>query len=313
MEIMRQPFKPALFILFAVIAIAAGCGGGGGGGGSVPVVTVTPTTAPQQQSAVQPVSIPNTGGPIPMPTVAGYSPTLTVPAGTTASVQAQTFTVLPTGVPALSIGRHTESFAGNLFLILALTTTTPVTFASPPSISIVLPAGFSVAGVQFQLAIFAPGTTAWQENLGPGVYSASTNTVTYSGGSGTFTLPTGTTYLAFYTIPVPVATPSTAPSSSPTTAPTSTPTPVVSPSSLSFTATGSGNAQSVTVMEPGYSGTFTPGTNCSAVATITAGPIANQFIVTPVAAGTCTATFADSSNNKGNLAITVTTTSVGGN
>ncbi|MFN2528879.1 MAG: hypothetical protein ABR584_09220 [Candidatus Baltobacteraceae bacterium] len=313
MRSIKQPFKPALILLFAVAAFAAGCGGGGGGGGSVPSVPVTPTAAPQTQSTLQPVSIPNSGGPIPMPTVAGYAPTLTVPPGTTASAQAQTFTVLPAGIPALSIGRHTESFSGNLFLILAITTTAPVTFSSPPSIAIALPAGFPVAGVQFQLALFAPGATAWQENLGAGAYNASSNTVTYAGGSGAFTLPTGITYLAFYTIPAPLPSPSTAPTSSPTTAPTATPTPMVSPSSVSFTATGSANAQSVNVTEAGYTGAFTPGTNCSATATISVGANANQFIVTPVAPGTCTATFADSKNNTAPLAITVTTTSVGGN
>jgi hypothetical protein len=74
--------------------------------------------------------------------------------------------------------------------------------------------------------------------------------------------------------------------------------------------TGSANAQSTTVHETAYNGTFGEGDNCSGIATITTsnnhGPNAT-YTVTGVASGSCTATFSDSFNQTAPVNISVTT------
>jgi hypothetical protein len=59
-----------------------------------------------------------------------------------------------------------------------------------------------------------------------------------------------------------------------------------SSSSLSFSATGPSAAQTLTISEPGYSGGFTA-SGCSGVATISAGTQQGSFVITPIAAGSC--------------------------
>jgi len=113
-------------------------------------------------------------------------------------------------------------------------------------------------------------------------------------------------------------------SASPTTSPTATPTSspalgsvVLSATSLAFTAVGASAAQTVSVTQLNYTGNFTPSTaaagapnSCSGIATITV-PF-TVFVVTPVAAGSCTFTIAGGGAQSALLAISVTTTSVGG-
>jgi hypothetical protein len=66
------------------------------------------------------------------------------------------------------------------------------------------------------------------------------------------------------------------------------------PSWLSFNETGPGAAQTVTLTQAGYSGSFTESDDCSGIATVIAryGGGAAAYAVTPVAAGSCSATFA---------------------
>jgi hypothetical protein len=103
--------------------------------------------------------------------------------------------------------------------------------------------------------------------------------------------------------PTPTATPVAA---TPTPTPTPTPGPVVpAPTSLAFTGLGAPNAQSVSVTESGYSGTFSEVDTCANIATIaTASP---TFTVTPVAIGTCAITILDISQRHVAVAVTVTT------
>jgi hypothetical protein len=83
------------------------------------------------------------------------------------------------------------------------------------------------------------------------------------------------------------------------------------PTSLSINGTGASYAQNTYVQETGYTGAFTESDKCATIATVTpssgTGPAA-MFTVTPSAAGTCAAKFADTNGNQVSVAITVTTT-----
>ncbi|HTV74774.1 MAG TPA: hypothetical protein VME66_13845 [Candidatus Acidoferrales bacterium] len=105
----------------------------------------------------------------------------------------------------------------------------------------------------------------------------------------------------------------------PTASPTATPTPVptapgvlnVAPTALPIYGTGAANANTLTVSESGYAGTFSENDTCSSVATIAtsnaSGPTAT-YTVTGVGAGTCNVTFEDSFAQQASASITVTTT-----
>ena len=91
------------------------------------------------------------------------------------------------------------------------------------------------------------------------------------------------------------------------------PAPAASPGSLEFGATGAPAAKSFTATEPGYSGSFTvDASNCSNIATVAPGPQANSFTVTPVNPGSCNLNVTDSNNANTRVAVSVTTTVVGG-
>jgi hypothetical protein len=106
------------------------------------------------------------------------------------------------------------------------------------------------------------------------------------------------------------ATPTPTPTPTPTATPSPTPTPVPAtivpaPASLAFTGLGAPNAQSFSVTESGYAGTFSEGDSCTGIATIvTASP---TFTVTPVAVGTCAITVLDIQQHHVAVAVTVTT------
>ena len=87
----------------------------------------------------------------------------------------------------------------------------------------------------------------------------------------------------------------------------------VTPATLAFLGTGPNQAQSITASESNYSGPFVIGTGCANIAAIAQQPdSATAFSVTPSAAGSCTFTVTGASGQSQSVAITVTTTSVGG-
>lgn len=103
-------------------------------------------------------------------------------------------------------------------------------------------------------------------------------------------------------------------SSSSTAAPAPTPgPPVAAPVALTFLGTGSALAQSVTLSETFYAGTFAASsTNCTGIATVSSGASSGAFKVTPVAAGACTFTFTDAQQRTIALPVSVTVTLGGG-
>ncbi len=87
---------------------------------------------------------------------------------------------------------------------------------------------------------------------------------------------------------------------------------LLSPSSLSFTESGTAAAQTTHVSEAQYSGNFTAtSANCAGIATIAAGTSAGSFTITPAAGGSCSFTITDANGKSATLRIGVTTSSVG--
>ncbi len=111
------------------------------------------------------------------------------------------------------------------------------------------------------------------------------------------------------------------PQRSPLPSPSPVPTPgtvMVTPSSLTFVATGPAYAQTVTATQANFSGLFSAttaaagnATSCSGIVTVAA-TSATSFAVTPVAAGSCVETIAGGGGEPASLPISVATTSVGG-
>lgn len=135
-------------------------------------------------------------------------------------------------------------------------------------------------------------------------------TVACNAGSSNTPTPQVTPSLIPTSIPVATPTPTatSAPTASPTPSPASAPSP--NPASLAFFGTGSSLAQTVTVTETGYSGTFVATTStCGTIAGIAGtGP----FAITPLAAGACQYTFTDSGGRSAVLTLSITTTTGGG-
>jgi hypothetical protein len=84
---------------------------------------------------------------------------------------------------------------------------------------------------------------------------------------------------------------------------------VVTPTSLAFSAVGSGAAKPATVAQSGFTGSFGESDNCTNIATVVASTNAGgqaDYTVTPVGSGTCTATFSGANKETAPLAISVT-------
>jgi hypothetical protein len=255
----------------------------------------------------------------PLPSVAGFTPAIALPASNASAnttIAATSSTVAPAGLPVLqSLNRRSESVktaAGTasptVYLYESLTASSTITFNGIPGFSLTLPSTISTSGLDFYIAVLAPGTTQWQlAALGPAQVNG--QTIAFPSQSGaTATLPQGQTlYLAFYSVPAGTPTPTPAPSTAPTSAPQSI---TLSPTSLSFLATGSQYAQTFTATQSGNT-SFTTG-GCTNVASVTANTNPAGFTVTPQNAGTCTITVTGSNNQTATLQVTVTTTTVGG-
>lgn len=106
--------------------------------------------------------------------------------------------------------------------------------------------------------------------------------------------------------PTPSGTPTPNPLPSSTPSPSPTPAPVrLSPSSLAF-ASPSAAAQTVTIAETGYAGTFAvDATGCAGIVSVALAPNTQSFTVTPAAAGSCSLIVRDTQANASNLPVTV--------
>lgn len=320
---MRQRnLRHGLLLLTAcgVSIFVAACGGGGGGtsagAGSVPV------PVPTANSASSTISVAATASTPAIPAVGNISGTVSLPAasaGAGTSVAVTSSLVPPASVVALSSALRAPQDVVTPYLYEALTFSSSVTFSATPGFSITLPAGTNMTQ-NFYAAQFAAG--AWDKiHAQLGVVTPGSTTVVFAGSASPVTIPAGTLYFAFYGVVVSTPAPSPSPTTAPTTAPTSSPTTapasiVLTPSTLSFTTTGAAANQTFNASETGYAGAFTVGAcagGSTPAATVVAGPNANQFTVTPVAAGTCTISVRDTNGQSATETVTVTTTTVGGN
>lgn len=211
-----------------------------------------------------------------------------------------------------------------------------MSFAIDPSV------GYDPNAGPLYVAFYEAGVDGWDYGFaGPGIATGGKIVLTPAPGDATFT--GGVEYVyALYQLtgtaptPSPSPTPTPGPTSSPTSTPTSTPSPTptssstptptapppgvlsVNPLSVNIYGTGSSNAATIVVQEVTYAGTFTESDTCNPgsgkIATIAtanaAGPSAN-YIATGVSAGSCTATFSDSTNQHVTIPIVVTTNSFG--
>jgi hypothetical protein len=274
----------------AALALAA-CGGGSSPSPGIGSAT-TATTANQ--------TVPGTGTTLTLPTVPtlGVSGTLVVPAGTIPAgdmVSAQAQTTPFAGTVALtSVARKAQagSIATNKTIeylqvefsqTSALTAGVNFTFQLPASL--VPPAG------PVYVDILNSATGTWGSYLGPGSISGANVTFAASTQATTYAQLAPYTYALFEVVG-------------------GGPTIAVAPTTLQLAGVGASNAQPLVVSEAGYAGPFGESDTCNGIATLSsAGAVGPQatFTVVPVAAGSCTATFSDSSGQQVAATITVTT------
>ena len=233
---------------------------------------------------------------------AGAGSTLTFVAGPTA----------PSGTPALSTGRKSESSEtaigpsniGIWYVTLSFSADT--TFPSTPALAIQLASVDSTVG--YYLAFFDPTSgSGWVEPAeGPGAVSG--NLVTFAATSHAQTFKAGVIYvIALY---------ASNSNGQRTPTPGPTPTPTVAPltastSSLALTQTG---PASFTVTEAGYRGQYTVTSSNTSVATASS-PLASTadtttIDLTAVAAGTTNVVVQDSNSQSITVAVGVTLTPV---
>lgn len=230
--------RAAMLLAFAATALLAACGGGGGGGSSsgggggvVPPPTTPPTT-----SSSSTISAPAAGGSAALPSVGGYTGSISIPpSNATTNLTLTTSTVLPAGLPALADrlkpakSIHVLASLGSALLYLSISPQANVTFTGQPGFSITLPSRVSTAGLQFYLAFYSsPG---WQAIAGPAAVSGQTLTFAAQS-SGSASLSAGATYtFAIYST---TATPSPSP--------TPTATPVAGGTNVACTSFGTSTA-----------------------------------------------------------------------
>lgn len=284
-------------MLFAIAAcaatsLAAGCGSASSVAAGPPVTPGSPTPSP----AATPLTVSVSALPTALPFTAGSTTgTVALPSAGAGSPSGATLTITtstsaPNGSPALAAAARkpaTAVTAAGVFVEIVASAT--ITLDALPSFE------FSTANVKtagaFYIESFDPGVSpaAWQLMEGPGVIG--NGIVTFPALQVPQTFAAGQTYV--YALVQTGVTPVT-----------------VTPSSLSLLGTSPSDAAFVTVSESGYSGSFTMQSTCASVATIAASN--NQYLVTPLAAGTCSATFTDAGGNTAVLPIVVTTTTGGG-
>jgi hypothetical protein len=87
----------------------------------------------------------------------------------------------------------------------------------------------------------------------------------------------------------------------------------VTPATLSFLGTGTSQTQTINASETNYTGSYNVDSGCNAIATVAVHlGTTNHFDVTPNSAGNCTLTVSGAPGQTQAVAISVTTTSVGG-
>jgi beta-glucanase (GH16 family) len=184
-----------------------------------------------------------------MPAAGGFTPVLELPVAMAAGseqISASLQNAAPAGLPALNLrraaasGRHVAAnVTATPLVYLSLFWTSPITFVTQPGFTFTVPSADIVSGVNYYLGIYDPTrpSLGWQYGW-EGPASVSGSTLTFSGGSSSYTFAADLTYwIALIAVPPTAAQPTPAPSITPEAVPTQTPPPATSPASnltLSF-------------------------------------------------------------------------------
>jgi hypothetical protein len=272
---MRRLYAARVAVAGLAVLLAAGCGGS-------PTFSVLGGTSSNQTSiGTTPTTISTTTGSV--------TTSVSLPGATSgsSSVTVTQSTSPPSGAPALqSDERRTLSAAGTPIVYVSMVFASTVTLPSLPGFTFTI--GTPAANTAYLLGFLDPakGTSYQLAAEGPGTIAGTSVTLSAPPGSVTFT--TGTTYVfVLYS---------------------TTLSPVVpSATSLSFTALGAVAAQTFTVSETGFTGSFTATSSNTSVATVS-GPTGTTptFTVTPVSGGSATITVADTQGQKASVTVTVT-------
>lgn len=309
--------------LFAIAIIVAGCGGGGGstGGGSlpatpVPTATAAPTATPTPAVTAPPeptpspfalsTSVPAASGtltlPLPSPAASfSGSTVITIanpPASTSVTVSYSNSP--PGGVSTLTVPRKTDSIAGGATIAYTCySSNNAITLTSAPVFNYTLPSAYFVPGASFWLAAY--DGTSWNSGYaGPGVVSGTTISFTGAFVPQITSTPVCVALYSLSNLEPPPPTPSPTPAAL-----------IAAPSSLAFTSAGSGNSQTVQIIDPSGSSSITESDTCSTgtIATVVDGG-GGIYEVTPLSAGSCTATFKNAAGASVGVPISVTVSQV---
>ncbi len=288
---MKVCARPATMVL-AILTATTGCSGSSA---SVPSVAITVNPTP---SVISPSPVAVASFPASIPFSSGaLSGNVLVPsaanAGSGASVTVIATSVAPGGItPLLAVGKPLASTPSTSLIFVAVTSNETITLTGLPGLELAL-TGLDPTKGPFYASLWnpTPSPGAWQSTGTVGVIG--NGDVIFPATMTPMTLVANQTYV-FELYQLTGASGRV----------------VASPSSLSFLGVAPSDAKVVGLSELGYSGTFAIATTCATVATIT--PLGNQFVVIPIGAGTCAATFSDSAGNSAALPIVVTTTVGGG-
>jgi hypothetical protein len=265
--------------------LLAGCGGGSGGSAPVTVPSPVPSTAPQcaaatcatSSSAVS--SNATAAQTIPMPSIAGASGSVVLPAGTqtaTGTTLQVTLQTVPGGVAALQSAQRRASDVGstNGQLYLVLTPSQTITLPAFPSFAFTVPASLVLPDENEYVAFYDAAQGGYRTVFGPA--TAVNGVVRFGGTSAPLTLVGGLSYVfVLYGIPAVVAG-----------------NPVPSPSSVGFNLTG--QTQIVSVSEPNYAGGFTATSSNPAIVSVAAASATSFVLTAGASAGSATITVRDS-------------------
>jgi hypothetical protein len=297
---MKSGLQLRALLMCAAFALLPACGG------SQNTTPIAPQTAELSAAA-------GTSGAYvyQMPASGTFTGTLGIPSSNSTIGDGATVTLTstatdPTGVPTASTShRSAQSAVMNApYDYFAITWSRSVTSPAELDFSVTPPNGTPAAGTQYYEEVNdTSGTAGWQIGFA-GPFISDGSTVTYHVPANVAFQPGHAYVMAAYTLAGP----------SPSPSPSATPAgPIaLSPSSVSLLGPGSSNAQTVTASEAGYTGAFSStGTACAGIATI--GVSGSMLTITGIAAGSCTATIADSFNQTKSLSITVTTSGLSAN
>ncbi|MBV8460959.1 MAG: hypothetical protein JO009_08725 [Candidatus Eremiobacteraeota bacterium] len=231
MNVLRLRSAGFFVVVFALVSVIA-CSGGGGG--------ITPQPQPQQPltqpgSMTESVPFSSAGSAFSLPTIAGYTETITLPSNNASAGTNLALTVsnaAPKAMPAFAADMH----VARPYVYFTLVSPATVTMHGYPGFSVTFPAGSRPQSLPVKVGYFDP-SIGWK-HIGDMVWSGSTLTFTPTS-SASITLQANAAYYAVTydcggpsPSPSPSASllPSPSPSPSPTHKPSPSPSPSVKPS-----------------------------------------------------------------------------------